>query len=80
MATLTQVGTQRTVNSVAKEWLPSSSVLGWVLGVSELDDDNADDDDNDDRDLDSTTLQTLSLFPSFYMTSEYVDRYCFFVL
>ena len=57
MATLTQVGTQRTVNSVAKEWLPSSSVLVWVLGVSELDDDDDDDDDDcDDDDLDSTTL------------------------
>ena len=51
MATLTQVGTQRTVNSVAKEWLPSSSVLVWVLGVSELDDDNDNDDDDDDLDI-----------------------------
>ena len=55
MATLTQVGTQRTVNSAAKTLPPSSTVWVWVLGVSELDNDN-DDDDCDDDDLDSTTL------------------------
>ena len=62
MATLTQVGTQRTVNSAANMWPPSSTVWVWVLEVSELDDD---DDDDDDDDLDSTTLSTLSLFLSF---------------
>ena len=57
MATLTQVGTQRTVNSAAKTLPPSSTVWVWVLGVSELDDDDDDDDDDcDDDDLDSTTL------------------------
>ena len=59
MATLTRVGTQRTVNSAAKTLPPSSTVWVWVLGVSELDDDNDDDDcddDCDDDDWDSTTL------------------------
>ena len=61
MATLTQLGAQRTVNSAAVMWPPSCAVWVWAVGVSKLDDDIDDDNDGNDDDDDDADDDDLNV-------------------